>query len=511
MNRRLICACILIAAFSNGSLRAEVLVGYIDFSLLSKDSKFAQDSKSYLLEKERVAKFNLAQEKDPEKRKKIIADYNSDFQAEFNRSMTAISRTVSAVAKSKGIETVLISDVAFASQRVNFTPHALSLLDGGSPVEIADLKNLKVGTISTRSLAHSLGAVDAQRFMMEFKGEVKGEHQSEVQRLKAIVSGIGKEHDYDLLIIDPPFSDRALDTSSGVIKLFNGEGWNPEPIANIDSKDIATLNFTNFRRLYTETGFVPDSKDGRVSAFARSKGLRLVLNGNTYSSSRMEISKAVVSHVPDKCIVDRSFIQGEWRADKQTNILGPSVLGIVVHPNEAIFYRGMKSGARHLPSSFNYDVLEQTLSGQINFSTGDFSVGNIVSLSLSCEDWDSMIAKTGSGSVRFYRVKSDRVSSPPPSAVYVPPNKVHLQANPKCVPPSYPKGSLDRGEQGAVRLRFLLSEAGAVLEGSVVESSGFPDLDSAALEALSRCTFNPLIENEIPVKGWATLNFVWKP
>ena len=57
--------------------------------------------------------------------------------------------------------------------------------------------------------------------------------------------------------------------------------------------------------------------------------------------------------------------------------------------------------------------------------------------------------------------------------------------------PSYPRMSLRRGEEGTVLCRLHIDARGAVERVEVVESSGFPRLDSAAVETLSTWSFEP--------------------
>jgi TonB family protein len=49
--------------------------------------------------------------------------------------------------------------------------------------------------------------------------------------------------------------------------------------------------------------------------------------------------------------------------------------------------------------------------------------------------------------------------------------------------PKYPELALERGWQGIVKLKLVLSGDGRVIESSVMESSGFEILDEAALKA----------------------------
>ena len=101
---------------------------------------------------------------------------------------------------------------------------------------------------------------------------------------------------------------------------------------------------------------------------------------------------------------------------------------------------------------------------------------------------------------------------PPPPASPPAPARVSakLNASVQCTPPEYPARSLRENEEGAVVLRFLISEAGQVLESQIQESSGFRRLDRAAEAALSQCLFSPEMVDGKPQRGWATIRYVWK-
>ena len=58
--------------------------------------------------------------------------------------------------------------------------------------------------------------------------------------------------------------------------------------------------------------------------------------------------------------------------------------------------------------------------------------------------------------------------------------------------PEYPAGARRRGEEGAVTCRLTIERSGRVLDVQLVTSSGFPDLDAAALHALRRWRFDSL-------------------
>ncbi len=77
-------------------------------------------------------------------------------------------------------------------------------------------------------------------------------------------------------------------------------------------------------------------------------------------------------------------------------------------------------------------------------------------------------------------------------------------------PPRYPKESRRKKEQGTVRLRVLLGTDGRVETISVSSSSGFPRLDKAALDAVRRWRWAPVMRNGEPIKvlGYTEIPFV---
>jgi len=67
------------------------------------------------------------------------------------------------------------------------------------------------------------------------------------------------------------------------------------------------------------------------------------------------------------------------------------------------------------------------------------------------------------------------------------------------LPPGYPPLSAELGEQGIVVVRMRIGPDGFVTAADVVQTSGCPRLDGAALAALSKWRFTPAIENGLPV------------
>ena len=67
------------------------------------------------------------------------------------------------------------------------------------------------------------------------------------------------------------------------------------------------------------------------------------------------------------------------------------------------------------------------------------------------------------------------------------------------IPPGYPPLSAELGEQGTVVVRMQIGPDGFVTSADVVQTSGYPRLDGAAVAALSKWRFTPAIENGQPV------------
>ena len=64
-----------------------------------------------------------------------------------------------------------------------------------------------------------------------------------------------------------------------------------------------------------------------------------------------------------------------------------------------------------------------------------------------------------------------------------------------------------RSFEGMVKFRLLISELGAVLEATIVESSGNKELDELAIDAIQKSSFNPALYQTRPVKAWITFGY----
>ncbi len=80
-----------------------------------------------------------------------------------------------------------------------------------------------------------------------------------------------------------------------------------------------------------------------------------------------------------------------------------------------------------------------------------------------------------------------------------------------CTKPEYPKSSHRNEEEGTVTIEFLIGADGRVKDSSIKKSSGFRDLDKAAVAALSACNkFRPGTENGKPVEARKLVAYEWK-
>ncbi len=74
----------------------------------------------------------------------------------------------------------------------------------------------------------------------------------------------------------------------------------------------------------------------------------------------------------------------------------------------------------------------------------------------------------------------------------------------------YPKASLMNEEQGTVTMSFQVSATGDVMDSKVDKSSGFKNLDKAAIKAISACKFKPGTKDGKPDVTWTKVDYAWK-
>ena len=104
---------------------------------------------------------------------------------------------------------------------------------------------------------------------------------------------------------------------------------------------------------------------------------------------------------------------------------------------------------------------------------------------------------------------SERQGAPTPADKAVTPEeRAHGDALPReivasdvieRVRPVYPLASRRRGEEGEVRILVKLGSGGGIVSVEVVNSSGYPSLDSSALAAVKKWRFSPRSPEELIV------------
>ena len=74
----------------------------------------------------------------------------------------------------------------------------------------------------------------------------------------------------------------------------------------------------------------------------------------------------------------------------------------------------------------------------------------------------------------------------------------------------YPKASLMNEEQGTVSMSFLVKADGSVSDSKLDKTSGFKNLDKAAIKALSAFKFKPGTKDGAPAETWTKVDYAWK-
>jgi periplasmic protein TonB len=79
-----------------------------------------------------------------------------------------------------------------------------------------------------------------------------------------------------------------------------------------------------------------------------------------------------------------------------------------------------------------------------------------------------------------------------------------------CAKPDYPRNSQRNEEQGTVTLQFLIGVDGSVKDAKIDKTSGFRELDKAALRGLSQCKFKPAMIDGRTAETWSNVQYVWR-
>ena len=85
-----------------------------------------------------------------------------------------------------------------------------------------------------------------------------------------------------------------------------------------------------------------------------------------------------------------------------------------------------------------------------------------------------------------------------------------IQPGASCAKPDYPSASRRLEEEGTVSLKFLIGADGRVLQADIEKTSGFPRLDEAARNALSKCQFRPGTIDGKAEQSWASIKYTWR-
>jgi len=95
----------------------------------------------------------------------------------------------------------------------------------------------------------------------------------------------------------------------------------------------------------------------------------------------------------------------------------------------------------------------------------------------------------------------------PPQAMRAPKPVSHVDCN--IAQPDYPEAARRRGEAGTAVVRFVVGVDGRVESTQLLQSSGYPPLDEAALDALRSSTCRPSLEAGVPVRVMFEQKFVF--
>lgn len=74
----------------------------------------------------------------------------------------------------------------------------------------------------------------------------------------------------------------------------------------------------------------------------------------------------------------------------------------------------------------------------------------------------------------------------------------------------YPERSRLNQEEGDIRLSVLVTAEGKVVDVKIEKSTGFRDLDKAAVIAAARCQVVPGSKDGSAVESWTTVHYSWK-
>lgn len=75
--------------------------------------------------------------------------------------------------------------------------------------------------------------------------------------------------------------------------------------------------------------------------------------------------------------------------------------------------------------------------------------------------------------------------------------------------PVYTRTQILNEEEGTVRLRMEIGADGKMIGANVLKSSSYGDLDRSTLNALSKCSFKPAMQDGSPVQSSLVIDYSW--
>jgi len=101
-----------------------------------------------------------------------------------------------------------------------------------------------------------------------------------------------------------------------------------------------------------------------------------------------------------------------------------------------------------------------------------------------------------------------KVEAPPGPKTVLPSTPTVVDLN--ACKPDYPRASRMAEEQGNVKVRVEVGADGQFVKATVLESSGYKNLDRATQNGFSRCKFRPAYKDGQPVASSFDTVYVWK-
>jgi len=78
------------------------------------------------------------------------------------------------------------------------------------------------------------------------------------------------------------------------------------------------------------------------------------------------------------------------------------------------------------------------------------------------------------------------------------------------VVPSYPRWAIEKGIEPTLTLRFAVLPSGKVKDAIfIIRTSGYPELDKSAIDALKKWTFKPLPKDSLWREEWGEVTFIF--